>query len=96
MKLTTNRLASFAVALWCVARIYQRHGTDAAMAGLLAIAGLLSLIWFSTRYAQLLQQSHAARRALNCNVPPPAINLIGWILLLLFCTALAYAPVRIA
>ncbi len=96
MKLTANRLASFAVALWCLARIYQRHGADAVLPGLLGMGGLLSLIWFSTGYAQLLLQSRAARRALNCNVPPLAINLIGWILLLLFCVALVYAPARTA
>jgi hypothetical protein len=86
--LNINRLASLAVALWCAARIYERQGLEAALVALLALAALLSLIWFSERFAAGLRNSAAARRALNANVPPLALNLIGWILLLLFSAAL--------
>ncbi len=94
MNITTNRLASFALALWGLARIYQRSGAQSALLGLAAFAALLAIIWFSAHWAQQLQNSRAAMRALDRNVPPLAINLIGWLLLLLFCAAVATAPLR--
>ncbi len=88
MRLNANRLASLAVAVWCGARVFERQGLVAACIALLALAGLLSLIWFSEPLTAALRASTAARRALNSNVPPLALNLIGWILLLLFTAAL--------
>jgi hypothetical protein len=88
MKLNANRLASLAVALWCGARVFERQGLAAACMVMLGLAGLLALIWFSGPLTNALRASVAARRALNTNVSPLALNLIGWILLLLFCAAL--------
>jgi hypothetical protein len=88
MRFNANRLASLAVALWCDMRIFERQGLAAACIALFALAALLSLIWFSGPIAASFRASARARRMLNANAPPLAINLIGWILLLLFSAAL--------
>ena len=93
-RLNTNRLASVAVAVWCSAQIYQRQGANAALISLIGLAGLLSIIWFSSTWAELLRKSHAARYAADRDRPQSgtAVSLIGWILLLLFAAALRQTP----
>ncbi len=94
--MTTNRIASFAVALWCVARLYQRGGAGPALYGAIGVAALLAIIWFSVHWANLLKQGRQAQRALPRQVPPLAISLIGWLLLVLYCAALVATPARLS
>jgi hypothetical protein len=96
MNLTANRLASFAVALWCVAHLYQRGGGEPALLGAAGASGLLAIIWFNRFWAHQLQHSRAARQTTDRNVPPLAINLIGWLLLMLYCAGVGAAPALIA
>ena len=96
MIINTNRLASAAVAIWCSARIFERHGWEAALTVLLALTVVFSSIWTPQAWAESLRRSYAARHAVDRNRPQSSIafGLIGWILLLLFASALLFSPGR--
>lgn len=62
------------------------------MVALFALSGLLSIIWFSQTWIDLMRKSYAARHAIDRNRPQSgtAVGMIGWILLLLFAAALYF------
>ncbi len=85
------RVLSVLVAGLCALLIYQRDGGKSALVFSIALAPILSIIWYSNIWATyIIPFGWMASRASDAKQPMPTapVACIGWILLLLLLYAL--------
>jgi len=93
-----SRLIFTGIALAVVARFYAVLGIEGAASGLVVVALVGTMVWFSDFWAEyLLPFGFWASKASDFKTPErsaAAVALIGWVLLLLIAWAAFFLPLR--
>ena len=77
-----QRLFSGIIALGYITAMWRREGWSGAVAVLVPLAVPLGMIWYAGSLSRIKTPGWASRR-IDRPTPPPAIRVLGWVLLLI-------------